>query len=52
MEQESEPGGSAMAGDDEEYEPTPWHFKLLLLGLVAYLVYRGYQFVEWGVRQL
>ena len=25
----------------------PWHFKLLLLGLVIYLSYRLYQLIAW-----
>ena len=35
-----EPVGSG-AGDDEE--GAPWHFKLLIVLLVVYLVYRGYE---------
>lgn len=25
----------------------PWHFKVLLVGLCGYMVYRIYWFVEW-----
>jgi hypothetical protein len=25
----------------------PWHFKLLLVALVIYLAYRGYQGIVW-----
>jgi hypothetical protein len=25
----------------------PWHFKLLLVGLAGYLIYRVYWFAEW-----
>ncbi len=25
----------------------PWHFKLLLVGVTVYMVYRIYWFVEW-----
>lgn len=25
----------------------PWHFKLLVVALVAYLAFRGFQGVEW-----
>lgn len=32
---------------EEEYEPTPWHFKLMLLGLVLYLAYRAFQLITW-----
>jgi hypothetical protein len=37
---------------DDDYEPTPWHFKLMLLGLILYLVYRGYQLVAWLLPRL
>jgi hypothetical protein len=37
---------------EDDYEPTPWHFKLLLLGLVLYLLYRGFQLVEWLIQRL
>lgn len=40
------------AETEEEFETTPWHFKLLLLGLVLYLLYRGYQVVEWGIQRI
>ena len=30
----------------------PWHFKLLLLGIIVYLGFRGYQGVEWLVHHL
>jgi hypothetical protein len=30
----------------------PWHFKLLLVALVAYLAFRGYQGVEWVLSRL
>ncbi|MGH9125355.1 MAG: hypothetical protein ACRDZ8_11615 [Acidimicrobiales bacterium] len=30
----------------------PWHFKLLLGGLVIYLGYRAYQGVEWLAHRL
>jgi hypothetical protein len=36
-------------GDDEEDEPpkAPWHFKVLLVGTVGYLVYRVIWFIGW-----
>jgi hypothetical protein len=37
--------------EEEDYEPTPWHFKLMLLGLVLYLIYRAYQLVEWLIHR-
>jgi hypothetical protein len=33
--------------DDAERARAPWHFKVLLLGTVGYLVYRAIWFVEW-----
>jgi hypothetical protein len=30
----------------------PWHFKLLLVALVAYLAFRGFQGVEWVLGRL
>ena len=37
--------------DDEEEEegppPAPWHFKVLLVGTVGYLIYRLVWFVFW-----
>jgi len=35
----------AAAGDDESEaeERAPWHFKLLVVMLIVYLVYRGYE---------
>jgi DNA-directed RNA polymerase subunit RPC12/RpoP len=30
----------------------PWHFKLLLVGLAGYLVYRIYWFAEWLPKHL
>ena len=30
----------------------PWHFKLLVVALVAYLAFRGYQGVEWVLGRL
>jgi hypothetical protein len=35
-----EPPEQATDGEDEK---APWHFKLLVVLLVAYLVYRGYE---------
>ena len=32
---------------DEEELSTPWHFKLLLLALVLYLIYRAVQLFVW-----
>lgn len=34
-------------GEEEEYPPTPWHFKLLLISLVLYLAYRLVQLTVW-----
>ena len=30
----------------------PWHFKLLVVALVAYLAFRGFQGVEWVLERL
>ena len=36
------------SGADEEAGPkAPWHFKVLLCGLVIYLGWRGVQGLEW-----
>jgi len=37
-----EPVGTDAAAADER---APWHFKLLIVMLVAYLVYRGYDMI-------
>ena len=35
-------------GDDVEGPPkAPWHFKVLLVGTIGYLVYRAIWFVGW-----
>jgi uncharacterized protein (DUF983 family) len=39
----------ATAGDDVE---TPWHFKLLVVAVVAYLAWRAVQGVQWLVAHL
>lgn len=33
--------------EDEGPPPAPWHFKLLLVGTVGYLIYRFIWFVFW-----
>jgi hypothetical protein len=35
------------ADKDDELDPIPWHFKLLLGALAVYLGYRAFQGVEW-----
>jgi hypothetical protein len=35
--------GGGADGVDEAEEKAPWHFKLLVVLLVAYLIYRGYE---------
>jgi len=32
---------------EDDYEPVPWHLKLLLLALVLYLGYRLVQLIIW-----
>jgi hypothetical protein len=39
----------AAAGGDVE---TPWHFKLLVVAVVAYLAWRAVQGVQWLVAHL
>lgn len=33
--------------EGEEFESTPWHFKLLVIALVLYLGYRLVQLIIW-----
>jgi hypothetical protein len=43
-------GGEATAGEldgGEDRPPVPWHFKVLLVGTVLYLIYRLIWFVFW-----
>jgi len=45
------PDGPTGAGAEER--PTaPWHFKLLMVALVLYLGYRGYQGIFWLAHHL
>ena len=38
---------------EPEAEPkAPWHFKLLLVALVVYLGWRGFQGIEWVVQHV
>jgi hypothetical protein len=41
--------GSAAAADEVR---APWHFKVLLVGLALYLLYRGWQGVDWVIHQV
>jgi hypothetical protein len=45
------PGGADGAPEasetDEGPPPAPWHFKLLLLGTIGYLIYRLVWFIFW-----
>jgi len=36
----------------EEVAQAPWHFKVLLAGLIIYLAWRGVQGVEWLAHKL
>jgi hypothetical protein len=41
-------GSQGDAVDDEEGPPpAPWHFKVLLVGTVGYLIYRLIWFIFW-----
>ncbi len=39
-------------GSDAELPSAPWHFKVMLVALAAYLAWRGVQGVEWLVDRL
>ena len=39
---------SPLVDDEDEGSPkAPWHFKILLLGTIGYLIYRVIWFIEW-----
>jgi hypothetical protein len=40
------PGAAAAAGEEEDVR-APWHFKLLAIGTVGYLIYRLIWFIFW-----
>lgn len=46
--------GRAPAGDEEADDgpSAPWHFKVLLVGLLVYMTWRGVQGVEWVAHKL
>lgn len=39
-------------GRELEVVKAPWHFKLLLVATVIYLVWRGWQGIEWLLGKL
>ncbi|MGA3222032.1 MAG: hypothetical protein ABSE77_23700 [Acidimicrobiales bacterium] len=39
------PAGSAPT--EEKVKGAPWHFKLLVVGVTVYMVYRIYWLIEW-----
>jgi hypothetical protein len=39
------PGGPAPT--EEKAKGAPWHFKLLVVGVTIYMVYRIYWLIEW-----
>ncbi len=43
------PAGAPVAGPTmrAQAKKAPWHFKLLLVGVTVYMVYRIYWLVEW-----
>jgi hypothetical protein len=41
---------AAVARDEEERLPVPWHLKLLAGGVVVYLGYRLWQGIVWVLR--
>lgn len=47
---EDEPVNDADGGEDAADQPeVPWHFKLLVLATILYLLYRAVQGVAWLV---
>jgi hypothetical protein len=45
--------GVAAPGETEgEVPKTPWHFKVMIIGLVIYLAWRGVQGVEWLIHHV
>ena len=52
MNQSRDASGVPGDGDELEEDSTPWHFKLMMIVLVLYLLWRGYQLVEWAIHQL
>jgi hypothetical protein len=55
LEDEDAYGELADEDDSEEDPPrarAPWHFKILLVGTVGYLLYRLYQGIGWLVHHV
>ena len=52
MNQSRDASGVPGDGDELEEDSTPWHFKLMMIVLVLYLLWRGYQLFEWAIHQL
>ena len=49
----ADPAGDQAAEDPEVAEvKAPWHFKVLLVGLIVYLAWRGVQGLDWLVDRL
>lgn len=42
-----EPATAVEESDEEAVPSAPWHFKVMLLALAAYLAWRGVQGVGW-----
>ena len=43
---------AAPSGEDEARPSAPWHFKVMLLALALYLVWRGVQGLAWIAQRL
>ena len=46
------PACGRVIAEVEDEPRAPWHFKLLLAAVVAYLAFRGWQGVEWVVERV
>lgn len=46
------PSCGRVIAEAEEAPRAPWHFKLLLAAVVAYLAFRAWQGVEWVVQRV
>ena len=41
------PRAMQLAGRQRESKGTPWHFKLMVIGVTVYMIYRIYWLIEW-----
>lgn len=45
-------GSDELAQTNHEDETTPWHFKVMVIALIVYLLWRGFQLAEWAIQRL